>query len=147
MDGRFLKRGDLIGFVLDRSYFVARVVVDQADVDLVRSGLTGVSLRGVDDPWHIQRSRVLREFPRAAEDLPTAALSTTGGGQIAVDPREPSGLKALTAIFLFDVALDPTALAGVVGSRVYVRFEHEPESLASQAYRRLRQLLLSRLNV
>lgn len=147
LEGRFLHRGDLVGFVLDRSHFVARVAVDQADVDLVRSGLTGVSLRAVDDPHHTQSSRVLREFPRAAEDLPSAALTTSGGGQIATDPREPSGLKALNAVFLFDIALDPTAVSGVVGSRVYVRFEHQHESVASQVYRRLRQLLLSRLNV
>ena len=147
LEGRFLHRGDLIGFVLDRSHFVARVAVDQADVDLVRTGLTAVSLRAVDDPRHTQSSRVLREFPRAADELPTAALSTEGGGQIPTDPREPSGMKALNAVFLFDISLDPAAVSGVVGSRVYVRFEHQHESLASQAYRRLRQLLLSRLNV
>jgi putative peptide zinc metalloprotease protein len=147
LEGRFLHRGDLIGFVLDRSHFVARVAVAQADVDLVRNGLTGVSLRSVDDPHRLQRSTVLREFPRASDELPTAALTTGGGGQIATDPREPSGLKALNAVFLFDLALDPTAVSGVVGSRVYVRFEHQHEALATQAYRRIRQLLLSRLNV
>ena len=90
---------------------------------------------------------VLREFPRAADELPTAALSTEGGGRIPTDPRDPSGVKALNGVFLFDLSLDPAALAGAVGSRVYVRFEHRSEPLATQAYRRLRQLLLSRLNV
>jgi putative peptide zinc metalloprotease protein len=144
---RFLHRGDLIGFVLDRSRFVARVAVAQADVDLVRSGLTAVNIRAVDDPLRTQRSTVLREFPRAADELPTAALSTEGGGRIPTDPRDPSGVKALNGVFLFDLSLDPAALAGAVGSRVYVRFEHRSEPLATQAYRRLRQLLLSRLNV
>jgi putative peptide zinc metalloprotease protein len=147
LDGRFLRRGDLIGFVLDRSHFVVRVAVDQSDVDLVRTGLTGVHLRAADNPLRAQSSTVLREFPRATDELPTAALTVEGGGQIPTDPREPSGLKALNGVFLFDLTLDPTAVSGVVGSRVYVRFEHQHEPLAAQAYRRLRQLLLSRLNV
>jgi putative peptide zinc metalloprotease protein len=147
LEGRFLHRGDLIGFVLDRAHFVARVAVEQSDVDLVRTGLTGVHLRAADNPLRAQSSTVLREFPRATDELPTAALTVEGGGQIPTDPREPSGLKALNGVFLFDLTLDPAAVSGVVGSRVYVRFEHEHEPLAAQAYRRLRQLLLSRLNV
>jgi len=147
LEGRYFKRGELIGFVLDRSRYVARVAVSQADVDLVRTGLTGVSLRAADDSLRTQRSSILREFPGAADELPSAALSTIGGGSIATDPRDSNGQKTLDGVFLFDLALDPAALSAVVGSHLYVRFEHRSEPAATQAYRRLRQLLLSHLNV
>lgn len=147
LPGRFLHRGDLIGFVLDRSKFIVRVPIAQEDVDLVRNDTTEVSLRVADDPLHTVRSHLLREFPRAVNKLPSAALSTAGGGQIPADPRDSSGKKTINDVFLFDVALDPVSDSDRVGSHVYVRFQHRSEPLARQVYERARQLLLSRLNV
>lgn len=147
LPGRFLHRGDLIGFVLDRSKFIVRVPIAQEDANLVRNDTLGVSLRAADDPGHTLRSRLLREFPRAVNELPSAALSTVGGGQIPADPSDHSGQKTMDEVFLFDVALDPVSTTDRVGAHVYVRFQHRSEPLAEQAYERARQLLLSRLSV
>lgn len=147
LPGRFLHRGDLIGFVLDRSKFIVRVPIAQEDADLVRNDTMEVRLRAADDPLQTVPSRLLREFPRAVNDLPSAALSSAGGGQIPADPRDRSGKKTIDEVFLFDVALDPVSTADRVGSHVYVRFQHRSEPLAEQAYQRARQLLLSRLSV
>ena len=43
--------------------------------------------------------------------------------------------------------LTTTAVPRAFGERVHVRFDHGGEPLASQAYRRVRQLFLSRFNV
>jgi putative peptide zinc metalloprotease protein len=96
---------------------------------------------------HTVRSHIVREFPRAVSDLPSAAFSTAGGGQIPADPSDRSGKKTLDEVFLFDLALEPVSPSDQVGSHVYVRFQHRSEPLAEQAYERARQLLLSRLSV
>jgi putative peptide zinc metalloprotease protein len=89
----------------------------------------------------------MREAPGGVTDLPSAALSPGGGGKIPTDPSDQSGLKALGRVFLFDLSLPDGTLASAFGERVYVRFDHLSEPLASQWYRRLRQLFLSRFNV
>ena len=48
--------------------------------------------------------------------------------------------------FEFDIAI-LEARASVVGERVYVRFEHPNEPLATQAGRSLRQLFLYRFAI
>jgi putative peptide zinc metalloprotease protein len=86
-------------------------------------------------------------MPGAVEELPSAALATSGGGSIATDPQDQNGLKVLERIFLFDLDLDGQVRPDRFGTRVHVRFEHRYEPLASQWYRRLRQLFLSRFDV
>jgi putative peptide zinc metalloprotease protein len=49
-------------------------------------------------------------------------------------------------MFQLDLALSDDIPGVAFGGRAYVRFDHDWEPLASQLYRRLRQLLLSRLS-
>ena len=79
---------------------------------------------------------------------PSGALIASGGGRLAVDPRDPEGRKTLARIFEIDVA--PLAALGrttAYGQRVYVRFEMAPIPLATQSYRALRRLFLSHFDV
>jgi putative peptide zinc metalloprotease protein len=144
---RYFKKGELVGYVLDRRQLVARTVVGQDDIDLVRTRLNGAQIRFADAIDHVHDSRVVREAPGGITDLPSAALSPGGGGKVPTDPGDPGGLKTLGRIFLFDLSLPDGTLASTFGERVYVRFDHPAEPLASQWYRRLRQLFLSRFNV
>lgn len=146
MDGRYFFRGDLLGYILDREQFVARVVVEQDDIDLVRTRLHSIDLRFADAIPTVHRVQVLREIPGATEDLPSAALGIPGGGRIATHPAEPSNLKTLKRVFLIDLKLPANVTPSAFGERVYVRFNHQSEALAKQAYRRVRQLFLSRFH-
>src|SRR6185437_14630970 len=85
-------------------------------------------------------AQVIREVPAAGEQLPSKALSASGGGRVASDPRDTSGSKTLQRFFQFDLMLDPEPAKIGYGSRVYVRFEHDWEPLGFQLYRRIRQL-------
>ena len=49
--------------------------------------------------------------------------------------------------FQFDLRLTPALDDLRIGTRAIVRFRHDPEPLAAQALRRLRQLFLSQLHV
>lgn len=145
LPGRFVRKGELLGYVLDLSTITARVVVTQADVDLVRRQTYAVSAH-LTERLHATPARILREVPQASDHLPSNALSTAGGGQIAIDPRFQDG-TAMQTLFQFDIELLPEERLATVGGRVHVRFDHGKEPLASQVYRSVRQLLLRRFRV
>ena len=145
--GRFVKRGELVGYVLDRSAVTARVVVSQSDVDLVRRRTQRVQARFPERIAESLPALLRREVPAATDQLPGKALSQEGGGEIAIDPRDTLGIKAFQKVFLFDVELPTWKGMLNVGGRIYVRFDHGKEPLVWRLYRGLRQLFLRRFNV
>lgn len=147
MSGKYFKKGDMIGYVLERDALLARVVVPQDDIDLVRSRLVSIELRLSN--WIAQSHQVnlARESAGGIDELPSAALSLGGGGIIVTDPKDPDGLKTLERFFIVDLALPATVSTVAFGERVHVRFDHGNEPLAWQGLRRLRQLFLSRFSV
>ena len=147
MAGQFFKKGELLGYVLDRTQFIARVVVPQDNIDLVRTRFKSAELRLAEAVASTHSASVIREMPGGIEELPSAALGPNGGGSIAVDPKDQNGVKTLERVFVFDLQLPPEAAPKAFGERVHVRFDHGGEPLASQGFRRVRQLFLSRFNV
>ncbi len=147
LPGRFLQRGELVGYVLDRSTMLARVVVSQGDVDFVRQKTFDVKIRFPGRIAETHPAALLREVPAATDQLPSRTLSQEGGGEIAIDPRDTMGNKAFEKIFLFDIQLPPPAGFYNVGGRVYVRFDHGKEPIIQRWYRSIRQLFLKRFNV
>jgi len=147
MAGRFVRQGALLGYVLDIGTLSARVVVPDADVDLVRHRTKRVEFRLIDRPTETFTTTIQREVPAASEKLPSTALGSQGGGAIAVDPLDKEGLKSVEKIFQFDLALPSEAHIRAFGGRVYVRFDHGWEPMAHRWERRLRQLFLSRFHV
>jgi putative peptide zinc metalloprotease protein len=145
--GRFVRRGELLGYVLNRSAIIARVVVSQADIDFVRQQTFGVKVRFPESVAEVQLAGLLREVPAATDQLPSRTLSLEGGGEIAIDPRDMMGIKTFQKIFLFDIELPPPAGLYNVGGRVYVRFDHGKEPMFWRWYRGIRQLFLKRFNV
>ena len=147
MPGQYFKKGELVGYVLNKKELVARVVVDQNDIDLVRSQLKSIELRLADSLPITHTTNILRQVPGGVQELPSNALATQFGGTIAVDPQDKNGTKTLERIFVFDLALPDDVATSAFGERVHVRFSHQYEPLGWQLWRRLRQLLLSRLAV
>ena len=147
LPGRFVKRGQLLGYVLDRSAITARVVVSQSDVDFVRQRTQSVQARFPEKIAQCLPALLRREVPAATDQLPGRALSQEGGGEIAIDPRDTLGVKAFQKVFLFDVELPTWEGMLNVGGRVHVRFDHGKEPLVWRWYRGLRKLFLRRFNV
>jgi putative peptide zinc metalloprotease protein len=146
LPGRYLKEGQLIGYVLPLSSLIVRAAVRQDDIDLVRNRLRRVSVRTAERVESIVPARVVREIPAAGNELPSKALGGAAGGEVPTDPRDPQGTKTLQRVFQFDIELlsdDPPA---AFGSRAYVRFDHHWEPIGYQVWRRVRQLVLSRLH-
>jgi putative peptide zinc metalloprotease protein len=144
LPGRYAKRGDVLGYVIFQQSRIARVVVPQDDIELVRHKLNKVDIRLADRPSQSYVARIVREVPAASNSLPSKALTEVGGGRFAADPRDGNQMKTLARTFQFDLELPLEAANTNFGSRILVRFDHGVEPLAFQWYRRFRQLFLSR---
>jgi putative peptide zinc metalloprotease protein len=143
---RFYRRGEVIGFVVPRDVRVARVLVNQGDIDLVRNHLRGARVVAATDLGRSAPARVLREVPAASDRLPSVAFATEGGGSKALDTRDPEHPRALSRSFQFDVEVPAEVATAAAGGHVWVRFDHGQEPIGLQWMRRLRQLFLSRFN-
>jgi putative peptide zinc metalloprotease protein len=124
-----------------------RVVVAEAEADLVRARTRAVSARFVRERDTTRPAALVREVPGGATLLPSRAFSSEAGGPFPLDPADPERLRTLGVVFQFDVAVtDPLAVA-MVGERAWVRFDHGTEPVAWRLWRAARQLFLSRFNV
>jgi putative peptide zinc metalloprotease protein len=145
--GRFVRQGEIVGYVIGLANPTARVVLSEADVELVRHRTEAVEVRLARRIADVQPARIERMVPSATRRLPSRALGSAGGGEWAIDTSDPEGLRTLVPVFELDLALPESPEAGAIGEAVYVRFDHGMEPLAMRAYRGLRRLLLSRLSV
>jgi putative peptide zinc metalloprotease protein len=140
---RYLRKGQLVGFVVSPASATVRVLVSQGDVDLVRARTTRVEVKLASRLGETLDAKLRREVPAASARLPNPALSTDGGGLVATDPRQPNTPTALERWFEFELEL-PAERARALGERVYVRFEHGWEPLAWRLWRAVRQVFMKR---
>jgi len=151
--GRFVRRGELLAHVMEYAQVLIQVTVPQGDVDLVRQMTRRVELRLVERIGTVLPAHVARVVPAATDRLPSAALSAQGGGVISLDPagagdaEKQAQAKAASTLFVFELELEDRTKLQSLGSRLYVRFEREPEPLGTQWYRDARRVLLKQFNV
>jgi putative peptide zinc metalloprotease protein len=147
LPGRFVEKGELLGYVADPSRASIRVVVAQADIALVRTQTRRVEVKLASRLDQTLPAVMHREVPAANYLLPSKVLGTAGGGRIPVDPRDERGVRAIDKVFQLDIALAPDQPLDHFGERVLVRFDHGSATLAHQWYRLGRQLFLGRFGV
>lgn len=140
LEGRYLAKGDLIGYVLEPGTPTLRVAIGQADVQRVSERTRGVEVRLSDRLLESHPARIVRVTPQASRRLPSRVLSVDGGGRIPLDPRAPEGRQALHSVFVVELAINAPPRDLAFGTRVYARFDHGREPIAQQAYRAVRQL-------
>jgi putative peptide zinc metalloprotease protein len=147
LPGRFVRKGDLVAHVMGEYQPVVKLLVEQADVDFVRADLRGIEVRLVDDLARPLPARLVRSVPKAAHDLPSAALGQGAGGRHLVDPRDEKQLTALDNLFEFEAALPAGQRFAHLGARAYVSLEHTPEAIGWRWWRAGRRALLSNMGV
>jgi putative peptide zinc metalloprotease protein len=148
LPGRWLRKGDSIGHVKTSDAPTVRVVVTQDDIDSVRGRVDEIEVRLAGDLGRVYTARLVREVPGGDSALPSQALALEHGGTVAVVPGDGEQQpRALNRVFQFDLLLPPSAVGALVGERAHVRFMHGAQPLGLQGWRRLRQLLLTRLTL
>jgi len=147
LPGRYLRKGDLLGYILDDEKPTVRMAVSQDHIGQLRQRVVDVKVRFASIPDQEFPARIVRQAPEATNQLPSAALATTGGGKFIVTPGKEEQMVTLEKVFLVDLKPDFQGHEIPLGTRAYVRIYHGSETLAIQWYRRLRQVFLRQLNV
>lgn len=143
--GRYLEKGELIGYVINAKRLIVKTVLSQADIGLLRDKKAQVSVRFAQQMDEEIKADIIRQTPAGNNTLPSMALGAAGGGDFSVRPSK-DGLTATENTFLVDLALPKNVAVSGLGGRVYVRFHYGKESLAYQWLRSGKQLILSRLS-
>jgi putative peptide zinc metalloprotease protein len=148
-EGRYWERGKVMGYVLNPKSYSLLVVVPQGQAEFVRHNTVSVELRSVENVHRVIPAQLIREVPAATKDLPSLALALQGGGEIGLDPSVKEGQtpQALMPMFQFELTMNSDALPSTLGSRIYVRFTHDPIPLGWQWYRQLRELFMKRFEI
>ena len=142
LPGRYVSRGEVIGYIADPDQVTARVVVHQSDIDQVRRQSRNIKVRLSSRPGETHTAQLIRELPQATDRLPSRLLGSGAGGDVAVDARDEKGVQTISNIFQVEIALPVKAASGKhLGQRIYVRFIHEPESLGNQMLSWLSQIM------
>jgi putative peptide zinc metalloprotease protein len=147
LPGRWVRQGEVMGYLRTGEPPLVRLVLPQGDVDLVRLSTLAVTVRPAQDLSLVWPATLKRSTPAAARQLPSAALGALGGGPVVTDPRDEKGLTTVESVFDFELELPPDVPDRFLGSRVHVRFEHPPEPLGWRAWRSLRRAFLSTFNL
>jgi putative peptide zinc metalloprotease protein len=147
LPGRFVHKGEVLGFTTRLDDTVVRVIVAEAEAELVQQRTSDIEVRFVERMAETIPATIERKVPLFSGDLPSMALSTLGGGEIAIDPTSPERMQAFAK--LLHLELKPASMKAVsaLGGRVYVRFSHGAEPLAFRIYRKVRQVFLKQFNV
>ncbi len=147
LSGRYLQQGELLGYVLDRPPSTIRMAVTQDDIGQLRQSIKDIRVRFASLNGQEFAASLLRQAPEATNQLPSAALSTAGGGKMLVQPDNPTQLLTDQKIFIVDLEFDPAGAQVPLGTRVWARIDHGGEPVATQLMRRVRQVFLRQLNV
>ena len=147
LPGRFLRKGDLLGYILDDEKPTVRMAVGQDHIGQLRQRVADIRIRFASDPTREFSAEILRQAPEATNRLPSAALATTGGGKFVVAPDSGGEPVTTEKVFLVDLKPDFEGHEIPLGTRAWVRIDHGSEALASQWYRRLRQVFLRQFSV
>jgi putative peptide zinc metalloprotease protein len=142
--GRYVQRGELLGYVLADDRLVARTVVRDEDIAWLLSGVRAVSVMRPEEAGHAYTGRWDGVVPETGSVLPAAALGVQVGGRIETDPADADGLRTLQPVAVIDVQVPDLAVQRL-GSRLLVRFDHGAQPLGARLLRRLQQLTLRHL--
>jgi len=143
--GRFVKQGELLGYIVPESVKRVRAVVRQQDTELLAGEITGVKVLFPGPELKAYDARVISQQPAATTNLPSRALGTLGGGEIVADPADPSGMTAIDKFLLLELELAMPASGRESGVRADVRFDLANQPIGVQWWREIRQLFLQRL--
>jgi putative peptide zinc metalloprotease protein len=105
LPGRFVAKGQLVGYVVEPKVLTVRVAVGQDDIARVRERIRDVEVMMTEWGASPVQATIRREVPGGSQQLPTAALGSGGGGPFAVDPRDRQGVTALERVFQLELVL------------------------------------------
>ena len=151
LNGKYLKKGDFIAYIVPSSRISGRVVIQQKNMGLL-DNINRVDVMLSGDMSSTIPATITQIIPKIQYQLPNAALGTNGGGNLPTDPLDKTGLKSMEKIQQIEITLNTGDDFNIdttqfIGKRIYVRFDHGTSPLIQQWYKSLQQLFLRRFSV
>jgi putative peptide zinc metalloprotease protein len=146
MIDRFIKRGQVLGYIADYNTLPVNVMVPGDDIEYVMNNTDRVELRFVSHPADVFFGRITRVTPSASRNLISPVLSVQGGGNIALDPNSKNQAQTFGEYYNFEIEV-PEARSRTTDERVYVLFRHKAEPMAKRWYRSVRRVFLRTFSV
>ena len=147
LPGKFVQRGEILGYVANFNAPVVRVAVDQDSIKQVRNDTRAVEMRLTGRLAEVVPAKILSEVPSLSNILPSRALSTIGGGKFILDPTDPEQRRVIDSVYNLELAPVGPWHVSKLGLRVYVKFIHGWEPIGWRLFRAVRRTFLRRLNV
>ncbi len=148
LEGRALVRGDIAGYVVPSSLRTVRVAIAERVAGELDIGLRRVEVRVGSEKQGptVHRTSIVARTPRASRDVPSAALSTAGGGEHRADPQG-DGRQVMEPVIDIELAWPSDAGPAPIGAHVDVRFVHTPTPLGTRLIDVLRRAFDERTRV
>lgn len=143
--GRAFARGDIAGYTIPSAGRTIRLAFPErhiADIDEhierieVRINTAGISAQ-------VYATSILSRSPSATAQVPSAALSSVGGGPHAADP-DGDGLQLLSSVVDIELVWPDAVTPAPIGEHVGVRFVHSPKPLAGRLFNSVRRAFMDR---
>lgn len=145
LPGRFLKRGDLVGYVMQNDNITVQGMISEADIEYVRERVTAVYALKAADLYVELKPASWNVFPAVSKQAVSEVLTEAGGGKIKIDPSD-SKQQTLEQYFLVSFQFNVLP-ATHVEERIYLKFEHPPEAIIFRTYRLVRRTFLQYFDV
>ncbi len=141
--GKYIKKGDSVGLLLDTNSFDFVAVVSQEDVSRLFSGVTHkTSIRLNGDAFTELSTDSIQVIPTAQDKLPSNALGWHGGGDIETKTNGYSEQTAEPVYLVRTRLLDKDGrVLKMHGRSGKIRFDLGTKPLALQGIRKVRQAL------
>lgn len=146
LPGRFVKKGDLLAYVVTPQNLAVRVAVDQNDANFLKDNAAAFEIRLASDIATALEASEFKEVPSASNKLPSKLLGSQAGGAIAVDATDEQGLTAIDKVFQFDLTLPQTLTAPLPGQTATVRIAFPSETLAQKWSRIVKNVINHQIN-
>ncbi len=148
LQGRWMRRGGVIGEVVGREQWEFRAVVSQDDASkLFSEDATELELRFHGSADQVYEPVSVRIVPGEQEFLPSPALGWPAGGPVRIAADDRSGLRAYEPFFLVVGRFDGASGDFWHGRTGVARFQAPPKPLLQQWLEELRQLLQRRFQI
>lgn len=144
--GSYVRRGQLIAYVVDFKMMPAIALINEDSIDKVLNNTLSIEVRLASASEDSYTATVMRVTPSSSYDLPSPVFTVEAGGLIAADPRETQQLRAFSRHFFVELSI-VDAPQKFLEERVYVVFKHDPEPLFYRWYRDIRRVFLRQLDV
>jgi len=146
LPGSFLKRGDLIGYVIKNKNISVRGMIPESDIELIRERTTSIHALQTSNLSTVLTPVSWSVFPAATKEPVSEILTEAAGGSIIMDPSSTDTPRSLRRYFVIALEFEyfPSTY---VEERIYIQFEHPPEAIIYRLYRLIRRTFLEYFDV